>query len=110
MGKSFSSSVNLEQPKDEELGEAESRRALVGLHLPRLGHLLEGGLFEGRRGEAAWSGENHNKGIKIQNTTFGAGDYHAWGGLAQALGSSWQAGDGRDDYQLQVLDDDDDGC
>ena len=80
---------------------------MVDLHLPRLGHLLEGGLFEGRRGEAAWAGENHNKGIK--NTTFVAGDYHAWGGLAQALGSSWQAGDGRDDYQLQVLDDDD-GC
>ena len=80
---------------------------MVDLHLPRLGHLLEGGLFEGRRGEAAWAGENHNKGIK--NTTFVAGDYHAWGGLAQALGSSWQAGDGGDDDQLQVLDDDD-GC
>ena len=80
---------------------------MVDLHLPRLGHLLEGGLFEGRWGEAAWAGENHNKGIK--NTTFGAGDYHAWGGLAQALGSSWQAGDGGYDDQLQVLDDDD-GC
>ena len=80
---------------------------MVDLHLPRLGHLLEGGLFEGRRGEAAWAGENYNKDIK--NTTFGAGDYHAWGGLAQALGSSWQAGDGGYDDQLQVLDDDD-GC
>ena len=80
---------------------------MVDLHLPRLGHLLEGGLFEGRRGEAAWAGENHNRGIK--NTTFVAGDYHAWGGLAQALGSSWQAGDGGYDDQLQVLDDDD-GC
>ena len=80
---------------------------MVDLHLPRLGRLLEGGLFEGRRGEAAWAGENHNKGIK--NTTFVAGDYHAWGGLAQALGSSWQAGDGGYDDQLQVLDDDD-GC
>ena len=109
MDKSFFSSVNLEQPKDEELGKAESRRAVVDLHLPRLGHLLEGGLFEGRRGQAAWAGENHNKGIKIQITTFGAGDYHAWGGLAQALGSSLQAGDGGHDYQLQVLDDDD-GC
>ena len=79
---------------------------MVDLHLPRLGHLLEGGLLEGRRGEAAWAGENHNKGIKIQNTILGAGDYHAWCGLAQALGSSLQAGDGRDDYQLQVLD----GC
>ena len=82
---------------------------MVDLHLPRLGNLLEGGLFEGRRGEAAWAGENHNKGIKIQNTKSGEGDHHAWGGLAQALGSSRQAGDGRDDYQLQVLDDDD-GC
>ena len=80
---------------------------MVDLHLPRLGRLLEGGLFEGRRGEAAWAGENHNKGTK--NTTFGAGDYHAWVGLAQALGSSWQAGDGGYDDQLQVLDDDD-GC
>ena len=108
MDKSFFSSVNLEQPKDEELGEAKPCRAVVDLHLPRPGHLLEGGLFEGRRDEAAWAGENHNKDIKIQNTTLGAGDYHAWGGLAQALGSSRQAGDGRDDYQLQVLDDD--GC